>query len=264
MSNHDPLKTHIVDSHFLGQLITTSQLIEQHTNLEEALTELARLTANLINTDRCSIMLLSASEEQKSDQKEEARLRVYAHFGALPEAALRATVRINKGIAGHVLTTRQPLLIENIMASPFAEQANFQEAGNPSLISVPIEVAGNPIGVINVRGPSTGTPLTRSDLELVTIFALFIGKSIQTFQLQRLAESRILQLAILREQQETQAAKPIAPDPSRVVSLVAKNLYRELTAAGFGPNDVVRVTSEVLSLLHHTMQKEQTPPSSSS
>ena len=244
----------IGDSDFLGRLIGASQLIEQHANLEEALTELARMTAELVRTDRCSIMLLS----EPANDEQEGQLRIFAHFGHLPSEALRATVKMNKGIAGHVLATRKPLLVPDIVQSPFAPVARLRDSGNPSLISAPIEVASRPIGVINVKGPSDGPRLTSRDLDLITIFALFIGKSIQTFELQKLAESRILQLAILRERQDQApgaAPRPIAPDPARIAKLVAKSLYRELTAAGFGPNGVIGVTSEVLSLLHRNLKR---------
>jgi L-methionine (R)-S-oxide reductase len=244
-----------VDTHFLGQLIGSSQLIEQHANLEEGLTELARMTAELIRTDRCSIMLLS----EPLNGEQEAHLRIFAHFGPLPPEALRQTVSMSKGIAGHVLTTRTPLLVPDIATSPFAPVARFKDSGNPSLISVPIEVASRPVGVLNVKGPNDGPRLTRKDLELITIFAMFIGKSIQTFQLQKLAESRILQMAILRErQQEAQGAtpRPIAPEPARIARLVAKSLYRELTEAGFGPTAIIAVTSEVLSLLNQNLRQD--------
>lgn len=251
-----PIMDSVIDTDFLGKLISSSQLIEQHANLEEGLTELARMTAELIHTDRCSIMLLS----EPLDGEQEAHLRIFAHFGPLPPEALRATVRLSKGIAGHVLTTRQPLLVPDIAKSPFAQVARFIRSGNPSLISVPIEVASQAIGVINVKGPSDGPRLVQKDLELITIFALFIGKSIQTFQLQKLAESRILQMAILRERQqqaEGSTPQPIAPEPARIAKLVAKSLYRELTGAGFGPNGVIAVTSEVLSLLHHNLKQNK-------
>lgn len=246
----------VVNTTFLSRLINSSQLIEQHANLEEGLTELARMTAELIHTDRCSIMLLS----EPLEGEQEARLRIFAHFGPLPPEALREAVQMSKGIAGHVLTTRTPLLVPDIAKSPFVQAARFKNSGNPSLISVPIEVASQPIGVMNVKGPSGGPRLTEKDLELITIFAMFIGKSIQTFQLQQLAESRILQMAILRERQQQaqgSASQPIAPEPARIAKLVAKSLYQELTGAGFGPNDVITVTSEVLSLLHLNLKQRR-------
>lgn len=239
----------LVDTQFLGKLIDSSQLIEQHANLEEGMTDLARMIAELVGTDRCSIMLLS----EPLEGCQEPQLRIFAYFGPMPSEALRASINVSKSIAGHVLKTGEPLLVTDIAQSPFAPLARYPDGGNPSLISVPIEVASHPVGVMNVKGPSAGPGLTQRDLELIRIFALFVGKSIQTFQLQKLAESRILQMAILRERQDSDGSatsKPIAPNPAKIAKLVAKSLYRELTGAGFGPNDVIAVTSEVLSLLH--------------
>jgi hypothetical protein len=39
--------------------------------------------------------------------------------------------------------------------------------------------------------------------------------------------------------------------------MVAKNFFRELTNAGFGPNAVISVASEVLSMLNANLEKHK-------
>jgi len=239
---------------YLIELIGSSHLLEQHKTLEEGLGELARLSANLLKVQRCSVMLLTPAEEE-----DEPGLRVYSCHGGLPAAALRYSMPLSQGISGHVVRTGKPLFLADVGESKLANLARSEGYMDPSLICAPIRVADDLIGVINISDPQPGRRLTHDDLKLVEVFAMFIGQSIHTFQLQRLVESRVLQMAVLQEQRERSGefGKPISPDPARLAKLVAKNFFRELTNAGFGPNAVISVASEVLSMLNGTLAKHK-------
>lgn len=239
---------------YLIELIGSSRLLAQHKSLEEGLRELARLSANVLKVQRCSIMLLTPA-----DQGEEPDLRIYSYHGHLPASALQSSMPLSQGIAGHVVRTGKPLFLDNVAESKFANLARGGDHCEPSLICVPIRVADDLIGVANVSDPLPGRRLTKDDLELVEVFAMFIGQSIHTFQLQKLVESRLLQMAVVQEQRERsgELGKPISPDPTRLAKLVAKNFFRELTDAGFGPNAVISVASEVLSMLNETLAKHK-------
>lgn len=242
-------------SDFLIKLIGLSQLLEQHKTLEEGLSDLTRLSADLLKAERCSIMLISPEAEGG-----DLRLRVYSHHGHLPAAALRESMPLNQGIAGHVVRTGKPLLVQDIAHSDFSALARTEGHSSPSLICAPIRVSDDVIGSINISDPDQGRMLTQEDMELVEVFAMFIGQSIHTFQLQKLVESRVLQMAMLQEQRERSGprGKPISPDPSRLAKIVARNFFRELTNAGFGPNAVISVASEVLSMLNTNLAKHKT------
>jgi GAF domain-containing protein len=241
-------------SDYLNELIGASRLLEHHKNLEEGLGELAGLSAGVLKVQRCSVMLLSPG-----DDGEEPKLRVYSHYGPIPSAALQDPMPLDDGIAGHVLRTAKSLFLADVGASGLASLARRAGHSAPSLICAPIRIADDPIGVINISDPQPGRELTRDDLELVEVFAMFIGQAIHTFQLQRLVESRVLQMALLQEERQRSSApgKPISPDPARLAKLVAKNFFRELTEAGFGPNAVIAVASEVLSLLNGTLARHK-------
>jgi L-methionine (R)-S-oxide reductase len=245
------------ETDFIVKLIGASQLLEQQSNLEDGLRGLAGMTAELLHTDRCSIMLLSEMEEPSGGEGD-VRLRIYAHYGNLPKAAYKEATRVNEGIAGYVAATGKPLLIQDITKSDFFTAARHVDHGNRSLISAPIVLAEKVIGVINVSSPKDGRTFTEEDLDLVNIFSLFVGKSIHTVQLQNVLKSRFLQLAMAQEDgRKGSAAQPISPDPARLAKLVAKTIYRELTAGGFGPSQIISVTSEVINLLNENLEKHK-------
>lgn len=243
-----------MNSDHLIELIGSCQALEKHCCLEEGLGEFSRLSACLMKVNRCSIMLLTAV-----DEGDEPKLRVYSHHGPLPSTALKDSMPLSQGIAGHVLESGQPLLLEDIHASDFARLARRNGYSCPGLICSIIRGSGGRIGVINISEPHEGRCFTEDDLHLLDLFARIIGQAIHTYQLQKLVESRVLQMAILEEQREHSNAlgQPISPDPARLAKFVARNFYRDLTRAGFGPNAVIAVASEVLSTLNTTLAKHK-------
>ena len=238
---------------FIAQLTDLAGLIEQRQTLEEGLRDLAASAARSLGAKRCSVMLLS----QASDG-EPARLRVCSHFGNLPPEAYETPVDLESSIAGRVARAREPLLINDVAHSDVAALARQGARGGASLMCAPIDAAGQLIGVINVSQPGEPRPFTREDLDLLQVFSAFIGQSIHIFQLQKLSESRLLQMSTLLEAREQGlGGDAISPDPTRLAKLVAKNFYRELALAGFGPNAIIAVATEVLGLLNENLDKHR-------
>ena len=252
------LENSIVDEHdrFIVKLIGASRLLEDRGTLEQGLHDLVEITAHVLHTDRCSIMLLEEPEESDIP-----RLRVYANYGALPEAAKRQAVPTSQGIAGHVATTGQSLLIDDIGSSPFAgqgRQAGQDGGDHRGLVSVPILAKQKVVGVININCPQDQRTFDAADVELLEVFALFVGKSIHTFQLQKILQSRFVQLAVERESRERPTGKVGGtPDAGRLAKIVAKTIFRELTAGGFSPSQIISVTSEVINLLQQNLDKHR-------
>jgi transcriptional regulator with GAF, ATPase, and Fis domain len=237
------------------ELIDIGSLIEQRQTLEEGLSELAKLTAESLAVARCSVMLMTAC-----DAEQRAPLRVCSHYGNLPLDAYQTEVEADDTIAGHVAACGEPLLINDLQRSPLAHLARQDPRAEGSFMSAPIRIADKVVGVINVSQPSNASQgFTSQELEQLIIFARFVGKSIHVFQLKRLAESRLLQMAEILEQRDehASAAKQISPDPRRLAKIVAKSFYRELALAGFGPSAIIAVATEVLGLLNTNLAKHR-------
>ena len=243
------------DPDFLLRLVGASDLLGQGRDLEQSLRDLAAMTANLLGTQRCSIMLLG-----HAGGDEPPSLRVYAHYGDLPKDAYEEATGLNQGIAGRVVASGEALLIRDIADSPFVQQARRSlNGGHRSLISAPIPLDGKPIGVINVDSPVDGRVLSKDDLRLVNLFALYVGKSLHVVQLQNALNSRLLQYALAREATEAghlRDGRPVSPDPERLIKLVAKSVYRELRSGGFSPAQIIGVASAVMDELREAIAKK--------
>ena len=82
----------------------------------------------------------------------------------------------------------------------------------------------------------------------------------KTKPVQNILKSRFVQMAVYRETQQgarPQSGAMVSPDPGRLAKIVAKTIFRELTAGGFGPNQIISVTSEVIDLLQQNLQRHK-------
>ncbi len=242
-----------LNADFLIRLVGLAAVLDQHATLEEGLKELAGLTAAHLRCEGCSIMLL-----EKICEGEPPRLKVYASHGELPQAAYRTSQALGEGIAGYVAETGQPLLIADLAQSPLAAAARRPTSQKGGLMSAPILVGGQVIGVINVKHPADRREFDQVDLDTLRLFALFVGQSIQVAQLQNLLRSRFLQQAVAAELRGIRGGPDkISPDPTQLARIVAKSFYRELTKAGFSPRDIISTATEVISLLHEQLDRHK-------
>jgi GAF domain-containing protein len=186
-------------------------------------------------------------------------LRIFAHYGNLSASAAQKITPFSEKIADYVAASGQPLLIEDISQSPFLSVARYPDTADKSLISVPIILGEQVIGVINVSSPLQSQCFDEEDLELLKLFALFVAKSIHSVQLQAIMRSKFVEIAVARELEEKQTVQMAAihPNPSKLAKIVAKSFFRELTKAGFGPNQVIEIATEVLYLLKKSLDKHK-------
>jgi GAF domain-containing protein len=215
-------------------------------SLDESLQQQAALTAKLLGAGSCSIMLLN------TEAAGQLRMTVHARFGMFPDAALASSVGQGEGICGRVLASGEALLIDDIASSGLAALAQGRDGIGKSLMCVPLRIDGKTVGVVNVAGATDGPPFTQADLQLLNIIALFIGKSVQVQQLQRLLDSRFAQLALLQEarDQVQDKVRLAYRNPEDAAKILARSFFKEMTKAGFESGQIVSAASELIEQLN--------------
>jgi L-methionine (R)-S-oxide reductase len=220
--------------------------------LEESLTQQAAMTAALVGAATCSVMLLNTGEG------EDMRMSMYARYGDQPAAALAASVARGEGIAGSVLASGDALCLADIGASDYAGMARRRDGAPGSLMCAPVRIDGRIVGVLNAANPPDQPPFGDTELRLLEVVALFIGKAIQVQQLQHLLDSRFAQLALLHEaRHEGAPARTAYRNPEGVARILARSFFREMTKAGFESAQIVGAASELIDQLHHQLQHEK-------
>lgn len=219
-------------------------------NLEDNLVQLTKMAANILDAENCSIMLLNDGEPKNP------RMKVCANYGFLPKAAYEESTGINEGIAGHVISTGTSLLIEDINKSEFINQARRKNDLHKSLLCTPIKINKLIIGVINVSSRPNEERFTLSDLNLLEAVALFIGKSIQAIQLQKILDSRFAQLALAKETQINidNSSDILLHHPNQVAKILARSFYRELSKMGLDSSQIIIAASEIITQLNNNVK----------
>jgi GAF domain-containing protein len=131
-----------------------------HTELLDSITEVAM---KLFHAAACSIALLS------EDQTE---LIYHVASGAGEEKVEGMRIPASKGVAGWVVTSGQPIGLEDVTQDPrFAKDVAESTGYVPrSIVAMPLETDRKMLGVISVLDPDTETA-PASDMETLGVFA---------------------------------------------------------------------------------------------
>jgi GAF domain-containing protein len=208
-------------------------------------------------------MLLGSGEG--SDDGADRRMSIVARHGDQPAVALSVSVAHGEGIAGGVLASGAALCVADLAGSPYAHLA--RRAGAPgSLLCVPIRIDGAIVGVVNAANPASVSAFGDTELRMLDVVALFIGKAIQVQQLQRLLDSRFAQLALLLHTGQAGAVAPHTAyrNPEDVARILARSFFREMTKVGFEPPQIVGAASELIGQLNLQLQQEKKRKASAS
>lgn len=213
----------------------------------------AALAAGLVGAASCSVMLLDSHDGPDAPGDS---MRIHAHHGPLPDAALQAAIRRGEGISGRVLAGGDAVLVADIGRSPFAALARRGAGVGNSLISAPVRVEGRVVGVINAANGAGAPAFDETALALLETSALFLGQALQLRQLRHLLGSRFAQQAMLGEEAgEDNAARLAYRNPDEVARILARSFFREMTHAGFGSAQVVAAASELIGQLNRDLRE---------
>lgn len=228
----------------LGRLHDLAVFVGAGEDLGARLEELVGLAASVTEASACSIMLLSEGEDDAP------RLKLWCSTPALPASAHEERPGPGESIAGRVLELGEALLIPDIRASVFVAQARARAGQGRSFICTPIVVGKHLIGVMNLSNQPQAAPFDEADLRLAQVVATLIGKSVQVERLQTLLRSRVAHASLARQEQAvtTQLTDGTAP-PARLAKLLAKSFFRDLSAAGFEPGQIIDAASEIVALV---------------
>ena len=96
-------------------------------------------------------------------------------------------LRVGEGIAGHVVETGEPVVIQDASEDPrfsdrFDRMTGFRTR---SMICVPLVVRGRPVGALQVINKRSGGAFTRTDLELLTAASQQIAVALENAKLYR-------------------------------------------------------------------------------
>jgi signal transduction protein with GAF and PtsI domain len=234
-------------THALSEkMMNLNEFLEQQESPDQCLRQLICQASELMDVQKCSVMLFRDGPDDGGQG-----LRIFASHGILPTQAYQEKARLHEGVAGHVAATGKPLLVNNILSSPFSGMARRPEDPNRGFVSVPVMIGGKVVGVMNLSDATDQRIFDTVDLNMATFVALMVGKSLHVIQLQNLLKSRFAQIAIARETKNI-ARKAISGDdfdPGKVALILARSFYREMVRSGFSSDHIITAASEIIAQL---------------
>ena len=138
----------------LEALSKVSAAISSDLYLEDVLRLIVTVTAGVMNSKICSLMLLN-------DKKE---LEIKATQSINPEYIRKPNLKMGEGIAGKVAIENRPIVVFDVQSEKeYIHKDLARKEGLASMLSVPLAVRGKVIGVLNTY---TSTPHKFSEEEI--------------------------------------------------------------------------------------------------
>jgi len=143
-------------------LVKVSQSITSEDYLDEILNLIVVVTAEMLNSKICSIMLLDEKREE---------LEIKAAQSLSPEYQKKANVKVDNSIIGEVVKTKKSVAIFDVRKEQKYKFKDLAIKENlTSMLSVPMVVKDNAIGVINVYTKESHT-FSREEVSVLQMVA---------------------------------------------------------------------------------------------
>ncbi len=159
-----------------------SRTIASNLYLEDILRLIVMVTAEVMNSKICSLMLI---DEKGKDLVIRATQSVSELYNKKPN------IKIGEGIAGKVAKENNPIVVLDVQNDPrYVNRDIAKKEKLRSLLSVPMSVKGKVIGVLNSY-TSTPHKFTKNEINILTTVANQAAVAIENAQL--MVKSKIIQ-----------------------------------------------------------------------
>lgn len=193
-------------------------------NLQLLLDKILDLVRDALQVEVISLMLVEA----------DGLLHIRSSRGLPADIVARTRVAPGQGVSGHVWATGREVLLEDIQRDGrFPARAGEVHYSTHSVLSMPIRLRDQVVGVLNVNNKQSGEHLSASDRDLLNVIAQQTALAIENFKL----------VSSLRQQaRELVKANRSLQRLNRARARLVFNLSNELKA----PLDAIREVAETL------------------
>lgn len=166
------LATPTIDTKRLERMIEISRRLNSTTNIDELLNLIITEAATMLGTESASIMLLDPRTRE---------LRFRAMAGEMPPELDNVPVPLEGSIAGTILRSNEPLIVDNVADNP-SWNSNVDQAINfqtTAILGVPVHDASlRPIGVLEALNKLDKSRFTDVDIAVLSTLADLAGAAI--------------------------------------------------------------------------------------
>ncbi len=163
-------------------LTLISQAITSDRYIEDILRLIVIVTAEVMHSKVCSLWLV--------DEKTQS-LKLRATQSINSEYLKERSLKVGEGVVGYVAKHNKPYMVPNVLEDPrFKEKDLARKMGVVSMLSVPMSVRGQVIGVINCY---TSFPHEFSETELNLFTTVANQAAVAIFNTELMVKTKVIQ-----------------------------------------------------------------------
>jgi signal transduction histidine kinase/putative methionine-R-sulfoxide reductase with GAF domain len=144
--------------------------IALRSDLRELFDQTAEMVAAAMDAEIVSLMVV---DPERGD------LYIAAARGLDGQNLAERRITVRSGVAGAVAAWGKPVLVNNIETDRRFLRLNHPQYTTKSLLSVPLHVEGEVLGVLNVNNKASGTPFDEHDLALIVALVERVGSAVE-------------------------------------------------------------------------------------
>lgn len=211
----------------LATILRSSALINSSLNIEQVLDNAMKWAEDFMGAEASTVYELD-------DRSNELVVRLARGEKNGPPLG-RVTLKVGEGIAGTVVKTGKPMVIQDVSQEKKFNDKIDRLTGfrTKSAICVPLLLRNRPIGALQVINKKSGEPFFRSDLEILFAIAQHVSIAMENASLyRRLEESFAVTTQELRITQEKLIRTERLASMSNLVQGVAHEIRNPITTIG--------------------------------
>ena len=224
----------------LEAISKVSKMITSNLYLEDILKLIVTVTAEIMNSKICSLMLVDDKTKELTLEATQSMSDIYNK---------KANLRIGEGIAGKVALENKPKAIYDISNEPEYKYKDIAaKEGLKSLLAVPLSVKGRVIGVLN-NYTSVPHKFTKDEINILTSVASQAAIVIENAEL-------MVKTKVIQEELETrkvvERAKGIL---MREQGMSEEEAFRKIQKQSMDLRKSMREIAEAIILIENMKKK---------
>ncbi len=230
---------------YIKTLMDISRAITSDLFHEDLLKLIVLLTAKMIGAEICSLWLIDEHENPP-------KIRLKATQASEPVYVKDRSLNLNEGVVGHVVTTKKPLVIKNVMRSQrFKEKEMAKKLGLVSMVGVPLTLKDKKIvGVLNCF---TSVPYDFTETEINALTTVANQAAVAILNTELMVETKVIQ-------EELETRKLI--EKAKEILMASRQLkgdeaYRWIQKRSMDSRKTMRQVSEAVILSDELFQESK-------